>query len=60
MSNLKENKEIKIEDDEKIKLERIMKSYTNMMGNAGLQAIDAQEQIRKSFESMKDYKWLKQ
>ena len=41
---------------EQKEIERIMRSYTNMIGHAGLNAMNAQEQIKKSFESLRDYK----
>ena len=42
---------------EQRQMEEVMKTYTNMMGVAGLQAIDANEQIRKSFEQLKNFQY---
>jgi len=41
---------------EQKQIEEIAKVYTNMLGNVGVQTMDATEQIRKSFETMKNYK----
>jgi len=40
---------------EQKQIEEVMKTYTNMIGVAGLQAIDANEQIRKSLEQLKNF-----
>jgi len=44
---------------EQKQIEEIMKTYTNMMGVAGLQAVNANEQIRKSFEQLKNFQLQK-